>query len=68
MTMELQISIDGHDWENDLHFSYRLPVNMSLFEKHPEAINYHIEGARRELEHSYKKALIEKKKHLKVIR
>lgn len=46
MTMQMYLTMEGHDWENDLHFSYKLPVEMSLFEQYPEAINHHIEGAR----------------------
>lgn len=68
MTMQMYLTMEGHDWQNDLHFSYKLPVKMDLFERYPEAINHHIENARRQLEDEYKKMLIEKKKHLKVIR
>lgn len=68
MSIQISLCMEGHDWPNDLHFSYKLPVDMSLFERYPEAINHHIEVARKRLEEEYKVMLIEKKKHLKVIK
>ncbi len=66
--IKMELTMEGHDWENDLHFSYKIPVDMSLFERYPEAINDYIERARRVLEDQYKTMIIEKKMHLKVVK
>lgn len=66
--IEFEITLQGHDWENDLHFNHRISTNMSLFKAIPESLLQRIEISREGIEREYKDMIIKKGKHIKRVK
>ena len=67
MGLRIHVRIEGHDWENDLHYGFVVPIELSAFEQYPQYLCEQLERYRREMETKYKKDFIEKGHHLKLI-
>ena len=68
MAIEFEIILQGHDWENDLHFSQRAMSNVSLFQHLPESLLMRLEVIREAMERQYKDAIIKQGKHIKLVK
>jgi hypothetical protein len=67
MSIEFKIILQGHDWENDLHFNHFIATDLSLFENIPNSLLMRLDVARRSIENEYKNTIIKKQLHLKVV-
>jgi hypothetical protein len=66
--LEFNVSLEAHDWENDLHYLVRIKRPIGTLLNCPPLISQelqrHIEG----VIEIYKKNMVEKKLHLKIVK
>lgn len=61
------ITLELNDWANEIRLGHQLPFNANIFEQYPDRLQWHLEAAKLRMEEQYKKLLIEKRLHLKLI-
>ena len=66
--LDFNVSVSAHDWEHDLHYLVRLQKPIDLLLNCPPLLIQDIQRSIYEMTEVYKKNMVEKKFHLKVIK
>jgi hypothetical protein len=66
--LDLYLSVEAHDFENDLHYIVRIKTPMGTLLSCPPLLNQEIRRHIDDIVEVYKKNMVQKKLHLKLVK
>ncbi len=66
--LELNLCIEAHDGEHDLHYLAKLPSTLEIYIYNPEFVTYHLESINAQLIAKYRQDMVKNKFHLKIVK